>query len=134
MKRVYRALKNPAVASALVTLAAFGLVICLRMIGIVEPAELIAYDQFLRWRAGPETVDQQTVLVEITEQDIRKYDFPISDSVLAGLLNTITKGKPMAVGLDLYRDLPEPRDRSQLEELNGVLRRTPNVVGIFNFG
>jgi adenylate cyclase len=105
-----------------------------RELGLLQPAEFFAYDKFLAWRAGPETTDQGTVIVEITERDIGKYDFPIPDNLLARLLDTIAAAKPVVIGLDLYRDLPVPRDGSQLGGLNRVLRENQNIVAIFKFG
>lgn len=134
MKRLPKSLRNPVVASAAITLGAFVVISAIRELGLLQSAELLAYDKFLGWRAGPETTDQRMVIVEITEADIRKYGFPLSDALLAGVLEKITSAKPLVVGLDLYRDLPEPRDRIHLEELNRVLRQNQNIVGIFTFG
>jgi adenylate cyclase len=79
-------------------------------------------------------MDPRVVIVEITENDIAKYDFPIPDDLLAKLLETIARAKPVAIGLDLYRDVAVPRDGSHLPELNRVLRENQNIVGIFKFG
>jgi adenylate cyclase len=105
-----------------------------RQLGLLESAEFLAYDKFLTWRAGPETTDPRIVIVEITEADIAKYDFPIPDDLLAKLLDTIAAAKPAAIGLDIYRDVPVPRDGSRISELNRVFQQYPNIVGIFKFG
>ena len=110
------------------------LVAGVRELGLLQSAEFLAYDKFLTWRAGPETMDPRIVIVEITENDIAKYDFPIPDTLLAKLLETIATAKPVAIGLDIYRDAAVPRDGSQLAELNRVLRQNQNIVGIFKFG
>jgi adenylate cyclase len=134
MMRLRRLLRNPAIASPLLGVCVFLVVAAAREAGFLQPAEIMAYDKFLVWRAGPAVRDDRIVLVEITENDIRQYDFPVPDNLLARLLETIARAKPVAIGLDIYRDLAVPRDGSQLAELNRVLNQYPNIIGIFGFG
>jgi adenylate cyclase len=134
MTRLREAFGNSAVASLFLAIGVFAIIAGIRELGLLQSAELLAYDKFLNWRAGPETTDQRTVIVEITESDIGKYDFPIPDNLLARLLETIAAAKPLAIALDLYRDLPVPRDGNQLGELNRVLHQNQNIIGIFKFG
>jgi adenylate cyclase len=134
MKRLRKVFRNPAVASVMLTIGVFSLVAGARELGLLQSSELLGYDKFLVWRAGPETTDQRTLIIEISEADIRKYGFPLSDALLADVLEKIVSAKPLVVGLDIYRDLPEPRDRSHLEELNRVLQKNQNIIGIFTFG
>jgi adenylate cyclase len=134
MTRIRRAFRNPWVASVLLSLGVFALVAGIRQLGLLQSAEFLAYDKFLAWRAGPETTDPRIVIVEITEKDIGKYDFPIPDDLLAKLLETIATAKPAAIGLDIYRDMAVPRDGSRLGELNRVFQQNQNIVGIFTFG
>jgi adenylate cyclase len=132
--RVRRAFRNRALASLLLGLGVLGLVAGSREAGLLQSSELLAYDKGLIRRAGPPATDDRVAIVEITENDIRKYDFPIPDNLLAKLLETIERGHPVAIGLDIYRDLPVPRDGSQLAEFNRVLQQNQNIVGIFGFG
>src|ERR1043166_1542961 len=134
MTRLRRAFRNPAVPSLMLGIGVLALVAGVRELGLLQSAEFLAYDKFLTWRAGPETMDPRIVIVEITENDIAKYDFPIPDALLAKLLETIATAKPVAIGLDIYRDAAVPRDGSQLAGLNRVLRQNQNIVGIFKFG
>ncbi|MEA3187845.1 MAG: adenylate cyclase [Chthoniobacter sp.] len=134
MKPLRAALQNPGVACLLLGLGVFAFVIGARELGFLQPAELLVYDKGLRHRAGPARVDDRIVCVEITEADIRKYDFPVSDSLFAKLLEKIARAQPAAIGLDIYRDLPVPRDGSQVADLNRVLQEHQNIVGIFGFG
>jgi adenylate cyclase len=112
----------------------FAVVAGARELGLLQSGEFLAYDKFLTWRAGPETTDPRIVIVEITESDIAKYDFPIPDDLLAKLLDIIATAQPVAIGLDIYRDVAVPRDGTQLAGLNRVLRQNQNIVGIFKFG
>jgi len=91
MTRLARAFRNPVVASFALAIGVFALLAGIRELGLLQPAEFWAYDKFLAWRAGPETTDPRIVIVEITENDIAKYDFPIPDDLLAKLLETIER-------------------------------------------
>jgi len=134
MTRLRRAVRTPWVASLLLGISVFAVIVGARESGLLQPAELLVYDKCLGQRAGPPVLDDRIVIVEITESDIRKYDFPVPDDLFATLLEKIERGRPVAIGLDIYRDLPVPRNGSQLAQLNRVLEQNQNVVGIFGFG
>jgi adenylate cyclase len=134
MTRFRELFSNATLTSLILAIAVFGIIAGIREIGWLQSAEFLVYDKFLDWRADTQRTDQRIVLVEITENDIRKYDFPIPDGLLAKVLETIAAAKPIAIGLDVYRDLPVPRDASQLAELNQALHRNQNIIGIFKFG
>jgi adenylate cyclase len=104
-----------------------GLTITLKMLGGLQSWELAAFDQYMRWRSS-EGNDERIVLVGITEKDLRKIGhWPIPDGVLAELLEKIKAQDPLAIGLDLYRDLPvEPGH----QDLVNVFENTPNLIGI----
>ncbi len=112
----------------------FAFVAGARELGLLQSAEFLAYDKFLTWRAGPETTDPRIVIVEITENDIAKYDFPIPDDLLAKVLETIADAKPVTIGLDIYRDVAVPRDGSKVAQFNHVLLENQDIIGIFKFG
>jgi len=125
---------RPLATSFLLGFSVFLAVCGMWRLGFFQSYELGIYDHFVAWRADPHATDSRIVLVAIKEEDIRKYDFPLRDQILARLLGTIEQGHPCAIGLDLYRDLPEPRDGSELGSLNRVLEDNANIVCIFRFG
>ena len=125
---------RPIYAVSLIGFGVFVLVTGLWLAGWFQPAELWVYDQLVTWQAGEGKPDSRITLVLLTEDDIRKYDYPLRDSKLAQLLEIIEQEKPRAIGLDLYRDLPEPRDGSELAQLNPVLAKYPNIIAIFLYG
>lgn len=104
-----------------------GLVILLRMLGLLQPWEWTAYDQYFRLRPL-ESKDERIVIVGIDEADIRAIGQPIiPDEVYARLLEKLKAMQPRAIGLDIYRDLPvEPGH----EKLVQVFKSTPNLIGI----
>src|SRR5437899_9895718 len=127
MTRLRRAFRNPWVASLMLSIGVFVLLAGARELGLLQSAEFLAYDKFLTWRAGPDTTGPRVVIVEITENDIAKYDFPIPDDLLAKLLETLATAKPVAIGLDIYRDVAVRRDCSHLAELDRVFQENQNL-------
>ena len=134
MTRLWRAIRNPAVASLIIAISVFALVAAARELALLQPAEFWAYDKFLAWRAGVNPTDPRIVILETTENDLAKYDFPFPDALLARVLKKIADAGAVAIGLDIYRDLAVPRDGTQVSELNDVLRQYQNIVAIFKFG
>ncbi|MFN6567411.1 adenylate/guanylate cyclase domain-containing protein [Dendronalium sp. ChiSLP03b] len=103
------------------------LTIALRLTGLLQLLELATLDQFFLLRP-PEAVDTRIVIVEINEADIRKQgQWPMSDAVLAGVLEKIRQQQPRAIGLDIYRDLPVNPGHQALVK---VFESTPNLIGV----
>lgn len=104
-----------------------GIALALRLMGWLQPWEWAALDQYFRWRP-PEPTDDRIVIVGISEADLKPVgQWPIPDTVLAQLLEKIKAQKPMAIGLDLYRDMPVEPGHS---EVVNVFKTTPNLIGI----
>lgn len=99
----------------------------LRLAGWLQFLELAAFDQFIRLRPYQEN-DPPIVIVGLTEADIQELKQTIiSDQTLAQLITKIKQQKPLAIGLDIYRDLPEEPGYQQLVK---VFETTPNLIGI----
>jgi len=103
-----------------------GTVILLRWLGFLQVWEWAAFDHFVRWRPA-EPIDSRIAIVEINEADLQKYGYPISDAVLAQLLQKLHAGKPRAIGLDIYRDLPTQPGNAELLK---TFKTIPNLIGI----
>ncbi len=96
-------------------------------LGVFNLLEWEVRDSFFRLRPT-ETVDPTIVVVTIDEIDIKAAkDWPIPDNILADLLTKIAAQEPRAIGLDMYRDLPEEPGYDQLVE---VFQSTPTLIGI----
>ena len=97
--------------------------------GVFQLLEGAVRDEFFRLRSLEEPEDA-IVVVTIDETDIAAVgDWPITDAVLAELLEKLRSLEPRAIGMDLYRNLPEEPGH---EELIAVFRSTPNLIGIEN--
>jgi diguanylate cyclase (GGDEF)-like protein len=126
-KAVRKIFRHPAFITSLVVA---GLVVGVRQLGVLQPWELLAFDQMMRSR--PERpLDSRILVVTLTEEDIRAQNrWPLSDGVIARLLRRIQEHQPRAIGLDIYRDVPHPPGESELYEQ----LRAPNVIGIRMLG
>ncbi len=96
----------------------------------------LGFFNLLEWKIRDQWVRQQSsgaiadeiVIVTIDERDIQSVGkWPIPDQSLAQLLEKIRTQQPRAIGLDLYRDLPEGDGHEQLVE---IFRTTPNLIGV----
>ncbi|MEP6489254.1 CHASE2 domain-containing protein [Microcoleus vaginatus GB2-A3] len=98
-----------------------------RLSGALQFWELVAFDHFLRLRP-PEPLDERIVIVGITEEDIqRARTYPIPDRDIADLLKRLQAYQPIAIGLDIVRDIPvEPGNA----ELTSVFRSSKNAIGV----
>jgi adenylate cyclase len=96
-------------------------------LGVFNLLEWSLRDEFFRLRPA-EAIEDKIVVATIDEPDIKAVgNWPIPDESLAKLLMAIREQKPRAIGLDLYRDLPEEPGHKQLLE---VFRTTPMLVGV----
>jgi len=101
-------------------------VVILRCFGLLQPFELGALDLLFRLRPT-EPIDKRIIIVGFDEKDVKKYNDPMSDQVLAQLIEKIKKQKAKAIGLDFYRDLPVGNGNKDLVK---VFQTTPNLIGI----
>lgn len=108
------------------SIAILGLLLGLRQIGGLQPLELAAFDQMVRMQPDSPS-DPRLLLVEITEEDIKAYNrFPLSDDIIARVLEKLQRFQPAVIGLDLYRDIPyEPGN----EKIQAQLQ-ADNIIAI----
>jgi adenylate cyclase len=132
MSIVHRLLRSPLVASLLASALVFVGIMGLRRAGSLESLELAAYDWYIRLRPGAAVSDARIVLVAISERDIRNQGtWPIPDDTLAQALETLTRYRPRAIGLDIYRDIEVPPGRAQLD---AVLTRNRHIIAGMKLG
>ena len=108
----------------------FAIIATARACGLFEALELHVYDRLLARTVSSGVAASPISLVEIDEQDIHRFGWPLSDEVLADLLTTLESNHAGVIGVDLYRDLPVGDGAARLHE---VLSRYSNIVGIERF-
>lgn len=114
--------------SGVVSIAVIGV----RSLGLLQGLELPALDGLIRLRPT-EALDSRLLLVKITEADINKYRYPLSDDILVQLLQKLESMQPRVIGLDIYRDNPiHYRDarRASSTDLPTYLHQTNRVIHI----
>ncbi|WP_138506253.1 CHASE2 domain-containing serine/threonine-protein kinase [Nostoc sp. PA-18-2419] len=95
-------LRQPVIfSSAIATVLLVGI----QKLGIFEPLEMRVYDQMMQLRADPGP-DSRLLIVALTDNDIQKWNWPLSGELLDRLLGKLEESEPRAIGLDIFRDLP----------------------------
>ncbi|MFM6246447.1 MAG: CHASE2 domain-containing protein [Dolichospermum sp.] len=93
------------------------LVIGLQKLQVLETMELKIYDQMIQLLPdrGP---DQRLLIIGITEEDLQKWNWPLSGEILDRLFDKLQQYQPRAIGLDIFRDLPvQPGHEKLLQRL-----------------
>ncbi|PYM32116.1 MAG: adenylate/guanylate cyclase domain-containing protein, partial [Candidatus Rokuibacteriota bacterium] len=115
----------------MVVLAGAG-ILGLRSVGVLESVELAAYDWYIRLRPFDPGPDRRILLVTVTESDLQAQSgWPLSDRVVAQMLEILARSRPRAIGLDIYRDVPVPPGTDQL---HAVLTRERRIITVMKFG
>jgi CHASE2 domain-containing sensor protein len=109
------------------------LVIGGRALGLLQRSELWAYDQMTKLQfATTKTTIPDTPkirVIGITRQDTQTLGQGnvIGDRALAELITKINRYQPKALGLDIFRDAPQP-DAAGYKQLLNTLQATPHLV------
>ncbi len=130
MKTLRKYLLRPRVACVLISAVVLAAVLIVRAQGWLQVPELLVYDHLVKGRTLLESKDDRIVLIGITEDDLKTYGYPLSDRELAKVLRGIDAQKPVVIGMDLYRNLPEPRDKAGFADLDVTLKELKRVLGI----
>jgi adenylate cyclase len=125
--RIARLLRSAGFKAAIGAHVIVAVIILVRGYGWLQPLELLIYDALRVAWAGNEP-SNRILLIGGTEKDIQRYDWPLKDGDLAALLERIAGWKPRVIGVDLYRDIPQPPGT---EWLRAVLARHKEIVWAF---
>ena len=114
----------------LASLFVTGSLLSIRSFSGLQALELTVYDWMIRLQP-PRSPDPRLLIVGITETDIKNQQrMPLSDRVVAQLLQTLQQYQPQVIGLDLHRDIPHPPGNQKLlQQL-----QADNVIAIYELG
>src|SRR5215469_14977305 len=115
-RRIVRALRSPILRALLGVQLIFALLVLLRAYGWLQPMELTIYDA-LRVAWSGAAPSGEVFLIGMTEPDIQRWHYPLSDDFLAELLERLASWHPRAIGVDIYRDMPVAPSSGKLEML-----------------
>jgi adenylate cyclase len=122
----------PLVTILIICALSFAGVTAVRSLGGFENLELAVYDWFMRSNLKDAAADSRIVIVEISEDDIQRLgQWPLTDAITDRILEVLCAGRPRAVGLDIYRDIPVPPGTGRLYER---LKKNPEIVTVMKFG
>ncbi|MBD2181945.1 EAL domain-containing protein [Planktothrix sp. FACHB-1355] len=103
-----------------------GLLLGVRQLEVLQPLELVEFDRATQFQPELEP-DPRILVIGITESDLQAQKrSPVSDRTVATLLAKLQSYQPKVIGLDLYRDLPQPPGHAELlKQL-----QAPNIIAI----
>ncbi|MEM7773099.1 MAG: CHASE2 domain-containing protein [Cyanobacteria bacterium P01_A01_bin.37] len=114
-------------ALVITSLLVTGGVIGMRHLGLIEAAELAAYDRLLQQQPAADA-DDRLLVVGVTENDLQTLqEWPLSDRTIAQALEQLTQHQPQVIALDIFRDFPYEPGTS---ELQAQVQQNPNVLVI----
>jgi CHASE2 domain-containing sensor protein len=119
------------------SLAVTGCVMGTRYLGMLQTWELSAFDLLMRSRPT-EKPDSRMAIVTVTEADLQAQTYDneprrgsLSDRSLAKLLTKLNAARPLAIGLDIYRDYPVSKSEPDLAKLLRTSERNQtSIVGV----
>lgn len=101
------------ISSAMATL----FILSIEKLQVLQTVELKVYDQMVQMRTD-QGVDLRILIVAVTEEDLQKWNWPLSGEVLNRLLGKLEEYNPRGIGLDIFRDLPvQPGHEKLLQRL-----------------
>ena len=90
------------------------IIFIIRLLGVLQPLELAAYDHLMRSRPA-ETVDSRVLVVEVDQADLNELGgYPLADIVLAQAVETLESLEPIAITIDMHRHRPRGEGRQAL--------------------
>ena len=101
-----------------------------RSLGVMEPWELSMFDRLMNQRQA-EPIDNRLLVVEVTDKDVEKYRYPQNDSTIAGAIDKLQQFQPLAIGLNMHRNLArEPGRKKIITHFD----THPNLITICSYG
>ncbi|WP_051188840.1 EAL domain-containing protein [[Leptolyngbya] sp. PCC 7376] len=115
------------------SLSITGGVLGAKYLGWLQTIELNALDRMIRLQAmvgdRPTTLDDRFLIVEIDDQDLQNFQqIPLTDDIVATALENLQKHDPKVIGLDIYRNIPNPPGTKRL----ATQLAKENLIAIYN--
>ncbi|MFM7365835.1 MAG: CHASE2 domain-containing protein [Cuspidothrix sp.] len=106
---------SPPISAIIISLISTSLVIGMRVLGLLQPLEIWAYDQIIRRQPSVLKKDPRILVITIDKEDIDyqkskgwigEGEKSLKDEALAKLLDKLEPIKPTTIGVDIYHDSP----------------------------
>ncbi|MGL4503372.1 MAG: CHASE2 domain-containing protein [Planktothrix sp.] len=111
------------------SVAATVFVMLLRGLVLLQPFELSSLDYLKRLRP-PEPPDPRLLIVTVTAEDLNYYkQDPLTDNLVEELLSKLLTYQPRVIGLDIFRDFPQPAgDFEAQRKLTQLIAQPENSI------
>lgn len=106
--------------------AVSAVVVGLRLLSLLQSLELAALDTLFRLQM-PEPIDERVKIVSLSQKEVNEYGWPLSDDLVAELLQKINAHEPSVIGFDILRSRPYG---TGFAELRDTIKSLPDFVGI----
>jgi adenylate cyclase len=113
------------VVGLIATLCVIVLVLGMRAAGALETLELMTYDRLVLFRATAAGTQQRVVQIGITEDDIKRFNWPLPDVVLAKAISRLHQVGAAAIGIDIFRPASVGDGAQTLAD---ILAKSPEVI------
>ncbi|OKH13412.1 EAL domain-containing protein [[Limnothrix rosea] IAM M-220] len=110
-----------------------GIVVGAKYLGWLQTIELSVFDRMVRFQGTadktPHEPDDRFLIVEINDKDLQHFQqIPLTDDIVATALGNLQQHDPKVIGLDIYRNIPNPPGTERLTAELGK----DNVIAIYN--
>jgi adenylate cyclase len=123
-----RAVRSDVIRAFLGAHLVAAMVILLYSFAWLQPLGLAVYDALRVSWAGHAVASPPIFLVGASESDLGRWGWPLRDDDLANILERLAAWKPRAIGVDIYRDHPEPPGTDRLA---AILAAHPEILWTF---
>lgn len=114
---------------------------CIRAFGGLQHGEMVAYDRVAQfaYNTTSSNISDRIKLrvIGVTDEDLRNYGVNnrLTDRALTELITKINQYNPRVIGLDIFRDQPQPPgDQANHQLLLKALSNTSNLVTACQIG
>jgi adenylate cyclase len=97
----------------------------LREVGAFAQLELLAYDKLVVLRSHGPGVETRVSQIEIGEDDLERYHWPLADGILADIVDRLRAANARAIGIDIFRPTPIGAGADALDR---AIAATPQLV------
>lgn len=107
------------------------LVMGMRLLGLLQPWELAAFDKQMQLRPA-ELPDKRILVVTVSNEDVRQLQIEnlLPDAMMLQLLQKLEQFNPAAIGIDIYRNRPIGQGR---EALIRYLQQNQHIIPICSY-
>ena len=90
--------------------------------------ELKAFDKLMQLKRI-EQKDSRLLIIEVTEENLQKYGYPVPNETLAKLIEKLERYQPKVIGVNILREQRIENDNKLIYDCNHPVKDNPNSPG-----